>query len=113
MSGGIIPTFDQAVVLVADNFDADAVMVIKIRNLNLRGGGHFENHTGKGDGHVDLSLYDSNGTIVWAISSEVKYEKGTFLFNIIPDAAPSLADFVDYTMTQMKVYLIELSNIIS
>lgn len=107
-----IPTYEQAVVRVSEHFDTDAVLTIKIRNLNLRGGCYFEGHTGKGDGHVDLSLHDTNGTIQWSVSSDIKYNKGTVLFNIIPDPAPSLSDFIKYAMEEMKVHLVDLAQTI-
>jgi hypothetical protein len=107
-----IPTYEQAVVRVCERFDADAVLTMKIRNLNMRAGGYLEGHTGKCDGHVDLSLHDADGTVLWSVSSDVRYEKGTVLFNIIPDPAPALSDFMKYTMKEMRVHLANLSQTI-
>jgi len=113
MRGQKIPNYEQAVVQVAKRFNADAVFTIKIRNLNLRGGNAFEDHTGKGDGHVDLSIHDRNGTILWSVSSDVRYVKGTFLFNIIPDPPPSLSEFIAHVMKEMDVHLMELAKTIA
>lgn len=92
----------QAIVEVAQHFKSDVIISIVIRNLNLRGGGAIEGHSGKGQGHVDISLYNPDGKISYSISSNVKYQKGTQVFNMIPDPAPSLSDFIGYVMQELR-----------
>ena len=94
--------YEQAVKEVARRFNVDRVVSMRIRNLNLIGGGAIHGHSGKGNGHVDITIYNADGSITWSISSQVRYQKGSQIFNMIPDPAPSLSDFVGYFMGEIK-----------
>ena len=95
-------SYEQAVKEVVRQFNVDRVVSMRIRNLNLRGGGAIHGHSGKGYGHVDISIYNSDGTITWSVASQVRYQKGSQIFNMIPDPAPSPSDFVGYFMGEVK-----------
>jgi hypothetical protein len=106
--GKAVPTFEDAVKLVAEAVDADAVAAMKMRKVNLAGGDAIHGSAGRGTGHVDLELYAADGTLVWSIAGDAKYQKGTNAFNLIPDPAPALSDFTGFTLTEIMPDIVYL-----
>lgn len=106
--GQAVPTFEDSIRLVAEVVGADAVATMKLRKVNLAGGDVIHGSAGRGSGHLDVDLYCATGTLIWSLSGDAKYQKGTNLFNILPDPAPTLSDFTGFTLDEIKPEIVRL-----
>lgn len=102
MKGKKLQTYDSAILEIAKHFNADAVISFRIRDVILRAGSQIEGRSAA-LGHVDLTLYSSEGSPLWSISAEAVYRKGSAFSN-----APSMASFVKYIMEE---YNAEIENL--
>jgi len=98
-----VKSYEQAIVLVASNFDADSVLSLRIRDLNLRAQSSLEGRAAA-IGHADLTLFDDSGIPLWSVSAEVAYREG-----FAGSPAPSIESYISYVMEH---FIVELSNLI-
>jgi hypothetical protein len=96
MKGKKIQTYHAALLEVVKHFNADAVISFRIRDVILRAGSQIEGRSAA-MGHVDLTLYGSEGSPLWSVSSESVYRRGTAF-----SQAPSMASFVKYIMEEYQ-----------
>jgi len=104
MKGKKLQTYDSAILEIAKHFKADAVISFRIRDVILRAGSQIEGRSAA-QGHVDLTLYSSEGSPLWSISSEAVYRKGSAFSH-----APSMASFMKYIMEEYNTEIEDLAT---
>ncbi|NBB90380.1 MAG: hypothetical protein GVY23_04125 [Spirochaetes bacterium] len=87
---------DEAITLVARSMNADAVFLLQLRDVVLREQSQIEGRA-TAMGESDLTLYDREGAVIWAVSSQNVFKTG-----MAGSPAPSLRQYVEFIMQEYE-----------